>query len=142
MAVALRVMNRQPLLEQAVALSVPQHHRTWPMVELEVEVHGAHRRLKYYVCSKAAVVTEASGFPVGTTFVVENYRAEPRGGPVQESLVSQFVMRKYASVISDQPGQTEKEAWCFAAYGSDGEVVFSGCKVLQGVLRSARKRRR
>jgi hypothetical protein len=119
LAVALMVTDwRQPQV-QAATLPVPNHYRTWPMVESGVEACGRRRRLRFYVCPQAAILSDDQPFPVGTAFVVETAHIEP----LDESLVSRFVMEKYAGAMSGESDRITYGAWASATYGPAGDML-------------------
>ena len=65
---------------------------------IKVESRGRRQRFRFYVCPKAATLSDDQPFPIGTAFVVETYRMEA----ADEPLVSRFVMEKYAGVTTGE----------------------------------------
>lgn len=131
LTIALKVMNWPHPQGQTAMLSVPRDYRTWSMMESELESHGSRRRMHFYVCAKAALLVDGRSFPVGTTFVVDHHRMESQRESADDSLVSRFVLGKYASVVAGTSDGVESEAWRFATYGPEGEPMLSGCRVLR-----------
>lgn len=122
LAIALMVTDWRQPQEHTAALPVPNNYRTWPLVESELGSHGRRRRLRFYVCPTAAILLDYQPFPIGTAFVVETTQIEP----MDEPLVSRFVMEKYAGVMSGQSDRAQYGAWASATYGSAGDVLSMG----------------
>ncbi|NOS77523.1 MAG: hypothetical protein HOP35_06220 [Nitrospira sp.] len=119
LAVALMVTDwRQPHGSTAPQ-AAPNHYRAWPMVESEMESRGLRQRLRFYVCPQAAILSDDQLFPIGTVFIVETSRME---GP-DKSLVTRFVMEKYAGVTTGESDPVPYGAWVATTYGPGGEVL-------------------
>lgn len=119
LAVALMVTDWRQPQGPAATLAMPNHYRTWPMVESGVESRGLRQRLRFYVCPQAAILSDDQPFPVGTAFVVETSRIEE----ADERLVSRFVMEQYAGAIAGQSDRVPYGAWASATYGPAGDLL-------------------
>lgn len=119
LAIALVVTDWPQLQTQTAMLLVPNDYRAWPMVESELASCGRRRRLRFYVCPNAAILSDDQPFPIGTAFLVETTPIESMDQP----LVSRFVMKKYAGVTTGESDRVQYGAWASAIYGPDAEVL-------------------
>ncbi len=122
LAIALMVSRWRTNPVRSQGLPVPNHYRTWPLIESDVEVSGAPQYLRFAVCPKAASVTDEDTFPVGTALVVETFSAAPVIGG---QLRSVFVMEKVSSLDREGMGRRSHESWAYATYDAVGRVVAS-----------------
>lgn len=141
LTVALMVTHWRAKRSRSVGLVVPDGYRAWPVVESEADSDGVRRRLRFYVCPKAAAITDGETFPVGTVLVVEtsmHKRSTERIHGLEEKTAwtesSVFVMGKYASMYAhgNVPGQ--RDGWGYATYDSDGVLLAADstvCRVLR-----------
>jgi hypothetical protein len=121
LSIALKLTDCGQPQEQTLKWPLPDRYRNWPMVESELEAPGRRRRLRFYVSPKAAMLSDDEPFPVSTVFVVETASIEP----LDEPLVSRFVMGKYASVTTGKCNPVQQGAWASATYGPVGELLGS-----------------
>ena len=119
LAVALMVTDGRQQQNHTAVLAVPNDYRTWPKVESELGSRGRRQRLRFYVCPHAAILSDDQPFPSGTAFVTETARIEP----MDERLVSTFVMEKYAGVTTGEPDRAPYGAWASATFGPAGDVL-------------------
>lgn len=119
LAVALMVTDWRQPQGLAAPLAAPNHYRTWPLVESEMESRGLRQRLRFYVCPQAAILSDDQPFPIGTVFIVETSGMEGADGP----LVSQFVMEKYAGAMAGESDRIRYGAWAAATYGPTGDPL-------------------
>lgn len=119
LAIALKLRDYGQPQDQTLKWPLPDRYRNWPMVESEVEAPGRLRRLRFYVSPKATMLSDDEPFPVSTVFVVETASIEP----LDEPLVSRFVMGKYAGVTTGEWDPVQHGAWASATYGPAGDVL-------------------
>lgn len=119
LAVALQLTECGQPQEQTPRWPLPARYRVWPMLESDLASQGCRRRLRCYVCPKAATVPDDEPFPVGTVLVVETYSMDSD----EEGLCSRFVMGKYAGVTTGESDPVPYGAWASATYGPDGDPL-------------------
>ena len=122
MAIALMAMDWRHSQAQPGLLPVPEGYRTWPVVESQSASCGLRQRHRCYVCPNATILSDEQPFPVGTAFVVETTQIEA----MDEPLVSRFVMKQYAGVMTGEVGRLLYGAWASAIYGPASEQLPMG----------------
>ncbi len=113
LAIALLAMDWPESQDQTGFLPTPEGYRTWPVVKSQSSSRGRLQRHSFYVCPPASILLDDQPFPVGTAFVVETAQIEA----MNEPLVSQFVIKKYAEVTTGEVGRLPYGAWASATYG-------------------------
>ena len=119
LAVALQQTECGQPQEQTLRWPLPARYRAWPMLESDLASQGCRRRLRCYVCPKAATVPDDEPFPVGTVLVVETYSMDSD----EEGPHSRFVMGKYAGVTTGESDPVPYGAWASATYGPAGDPL-------------------
>mgnify|MGYP001277177731 CR=1 FL=1 len=128
LAIALKLRDCGQPQEQTLKWPLPERYHNWPMVESEVATSGRRQRLQFYVSPKAVTVPDNEPFPVATIFVVETSSIEP----LDEPLVSRFVMGKYADVTTGERNPVQQGAWASATYGLAGDMRPDAVRITTG----------
>ncbi len=106
--------------QHLVRRPLPTRYHTWPMAESEFESHSRRRRVRFYVCPNAAILSNDDPFPVGTILVVETTSLDE----TEASPPTRWVMRKYVGATTGRPNRASYGAWTVADYGSSRVVPF------------------
>ncbi len=122
LAIALMAMDWRHSQAQPGFLPVPEGYRTWPVVESQSASCDLRQRHRCYVCPNATILSDEQPFPVGTVFVVETTQIQADDEP----LVSRFVMKQYAGVITGEVGRLSYGTWASAIYGPASEHLPMG----------------
>lgn len=101
-------------------LPIPSGYRQWPHLELHTEESVLQRRLRLYVCPKAAATTADEHFPVGTVVVAERVRS---GGRFDARPLSIFVMAKASMVRTHVGSCGSLDGWAYAMYRPTGRAM-------------------
>ena len=119
LAIALNMTSCGLPQNPLVRWPVPGRYQAWPMVESTFESRGCSERVRFYVCPKAAILSDDDPFPVGTILVVETIPLDAR----ERRPPARFVMGKYVGVTTGRPNLASYGAWAFASYGPAGDVL-------------------
>ncbi|MEI8013553.1 MAG: hypothetical protein WCH20_01815 [Nitrospira sp.] len=128
LAIALKLRDCGQPQDQSLKWPLPERYHNWPMVESEMETPCRRRQLRFYVSPKAATLSVDEPFPVSTVFVVETSSIEP----LDEPLVSRFVMGKYADVTTGERNSVQQGAWASATYGLAGDMLPDAVRITTG----------
>ncbi len=119
LAVALEISEGWLPAPPAAGLLIPFGYHDWPSVTSRVESREGGQDLRFYVCPKALLTTDAESFPVGTVFVVESQPSSLRAG-ARGSRPSLFVMEKCAGLSLSSRGRGQRESWIYASWNAAG----------------------
>jgi hypothetical protein len=121
LVVALKLSDGERPQKQTIRWPLLPQYRAWPMLDSDLSSQRGEGRLRFYVCSKAATLSDDEPFPVGTVFVVESREMAGEA----EVLLWRFVMEKYAGVTTGRLDCGCYGAWAYMTDGLGGKLVSS-----------------
>jgi hemoglobin len=113
-------------------ITVPADYKSWPKFLSAVQRPDAKQVREIYMNPAAKSATAATGFPMGTVFVMENWAAQtnadgslktgPDGKLVKGELLRVFVMGKNKGWAENfEPAAMRNGNWIYSAWLADGK---------------------
>lgn len=113
-------------------LPLPSDYKTWPKFLSAVQREDAKQIRDIYMNTEAKKGTPESGFPQGSTFVMENWavKLDDAGKPVKgadgklvkDKLAAVFVMGKNPGWGANVPAAQKNGDWIYTAFKGNGEL--------------------